>query len=151
MDRDRILALIGKLKASGATELEVVDGGVRVRVVRPAPPTRPSGASGRATVESAAEAGVLGCPEPEPPHGVLVVSHVVGFFRRGREPGAEPLAEAGQTVRKGQPLGYVEALRRAVAIEAPVDGEVIEFLAEDGARVEYATPLVRLHPAGSES
>jgi acetyl-CoA carboxylase biotin carboxyl carrier protein len=74
----------------------------------------------------------------------------VGLFRQGREPGAGPLVKVGQKVRKGQALGVVESLRRPVMIEAPVDGEVLEVLQEDGGRVEYGTPLFRLLPASSE-
>jgi biotin carboxyl carrier protein len=147
MDRDRILRLLAQLRQSRATELEVREGDFRVRLVRAAAGERHSPAEGAGVTEA-------GAPQEAVPagahHGVLVVSHVVGFFRRAREPGGQPLAEVGQQVTKGQPIAVVEALRQAVAIEAPVDGTVLEFLADDGMRVEYATPLARLLPADAE-
>lgn len=154
MDRERVLALLRKLKASRATELEVSDGDLRVRIVRAAPAAAPL-----PVAQMAAEAGAAPVVAPVPAgapvgsdadHHVLVVSHVVGFFRRSREAGGKPLAEPGQSVSKGQPLAVVEALRRAVVIDAPVDGELIEFLAEDGARVEYGSPVARLEPTDTE-
>jgi acetyl-CoA carboxylase biotin carboxyl carrier protein len=139
MDRERILRVVKLLKTSrGATELEVEEGGLRVKVVR------------------ACAAGAQPASSPSPPpadghmpalrEGVLVHSHLVGFFRRAGAPGGEPLAQAGQWVKAGQPVAAVEALSRYLLIEAPVEGQIIAFLAEDGASVEYGTPLVRLRP-----
>lgn len=144
MDRERILGLLAKLKQSRATEIEVRDGDFHVRIVRAAPAGESSAGAALAPA-AASEAGTA-----HEHHGVLIVSHVVGFFRRSRQPGDPPLAEVGQQVAKGQPIAVVEALRQAVAIEAPVDGTVLEFLADDGMRVEYATPLARLLPAETE-
>ena len=143
MDREGILRLIRMLKASRATELEVAQGGTRIRLVRPLV---------QATSAEVAAAAVAAGEVPlvVEPHGVLVPSGHVGLFRQGREPGAAPLVKVGQKVRKGQALGVVESLRRPVMIEAPVDGEVLEVLQEDGGRVEYGTPLFRLLPASSE-
>lgn len=145
MDRDRILGLLAKLKQSRATEIEVRDGDFHVRIVRAAPAGESSAGAALAPAAAASEAASTPVH-----HGVLVVSHVVGFFRRSRQPGDPPLAEVGQQVAKGQPIAVVEALRQTVAIEAPVDGTVLEFLADDGMRVEYATPLARLLPADAD-
>lgn len=145
MDRERILGLLAKLKQSRATEIEVRDGDFRVRIVR-RPPAAEGG--GMAVLAPAADASEAASAPAH--HGVLVVSHVVGFFRRSRQPGDPPLAEVGQQVAKGQPIAVVEALRQTVVVEAPVDGTVLEFLADDGLRVEYATPLARLLPANAD-
>jgi acetyl-CoA carboxylase biotin carboxyl carrier protein len=144
MDREGILRLIRRLKASTATELEVRDGKARVRLVRP---LTPAAAPLEAAAPVAAAAGAAPAVET---HGVLVPSGHVGLFRQGREPGAAPLVTVGQKVRKGQALGVVESLRRPVVIESSVDGELLDILVEDGARVEYGTPLFRLLPSSSD-
>ncbi|MCX7597561.1 MAG: hypothetical protein N2512_01645, partial [Armatimonadetes bacterium] len=145
MDRQRILSLLARLKESRATELEVRDGDFHVRIVRAAPT-----GGGSPTAGAVSEATPEAAPAAHVHHGVLVVSHVVGFFRRARKPGDPPLAEVGQQVARGQPIAVVEALRQAVVIEAPVDGTLLEFLADDGVRVEYATPIARLLPADAD-
>ena len=143
MDREGILRLIRMLKASRATELEVAEAGSRVRLVRPSAQVTPP-------VDASASVGVGEAPLVVEPHGVLVPSGHVGLFRQGREPGAAPAGQGRAEVRKGQALGVVESLRRPVMIEAPVDGELLEVLQEDGGRVEYGTPLFRLLPASVE-
>ncbi len=141
MDRERILELIELLKASSATELEVRDGDLRVRIVRAArnEPAARAESAGEAAARQAQQAAIV--------DGVLVHSHVVGYFRRTDADTGEVLAKPGDRVKKGQPIARIETLGRSVMVEAPADGEVIEFLAEDGESVQYATPLARLRPA----
>lgn len=141
MDREKILRLVRMLKASQASDLEVERDGLRVAITRQL-------AEERAEAPAAEEGEGRPRAVEAMVEGVLVNSHVVGFFRRGREPGAEPLAEPGQRVPAGKPLCAVEALSRWVLVDAPVDCEVVEFLLEDGERTEYGTPLARLRAVG---
>jgi acetyl-CoA carboxylase biotin carboxyl carrier protein len=144
MDRERVLKLVQMLKASQASELEIEREGYRVCITRRVP----------SSTEKAQHEGAESERQPNEPmealvEAVLVNSHVVGFFRRGKEPGGEPLVEPGAKVTAGQPICAVEALRRWVLVEAPVDAEVVEFLLQDGERAEYGTALVRLRPVSS--
>ncbi|MBC7288517.1 MAG: hypothetical protein H5T86_10840 [Armatimonadetes bacterium] len=136
MDRERIANLITLLRQSRATEIDVREGNVRVRIVRSALPT------GRREPEEAGQEQAQAARQ-----GILVHSRVVGFFRRSEETTGRVFAEPGQIVDKGQPLARIETLGKSVVVEAPTRAKVVEFLAEDGQSVEYATPLVRLQPA----
>lgn len=140
MDRQRILELIALLKNSAATEIEVREGDVRIKIVR-ALPQAPVAESSQDTETVEAPAGVS--------EGILVHAHVVGYFRRTDADSGEVLAEPGDKVKRGQAIGRIETLGKSVVVEAPADGEIVEFLAEDGERVEYATPLARLRPVGA--
>lgn len=137
MDREQVLRVIRLLKSSGATELEVTDNGLRTRVVRARPVGPPEQAAPDAPAKTVEPMKAL-------VEGVLVSSHVVGFFRRAAEDGAEPLAREGQQVQAGNPICAVETLGKLVMIEAPVDGQIIDFMADDGQPVEYGAPLVRI-------
>ncbi|MGD9518034.1 MAG: acetyl-CoA carboxylase biotin carboxyl carrier protein subunit [Armatimonadota bacterium] len=144
MDRERVLKLVGMLKASGATELEVEREGLRV-TVRLAALAAPPGPV--ETVEAQEQPSYDGSQAISATgQGVLVHARVVGFFRRSRKEGGAPLAEPGQQVKAGQPICAIEALSRWIMVESPLDGEIAEFLLEDGQRADYGTALVRLRP-----
>lgn len=75
--------------------------------------------------------GILNCTSPK-----------VGVFRRykmqkGKRISKSPVAEEGQQVKKGAVVGYIEQLGTYVPVEMPQAGEIISFLLEDGAPVEY--------------
>jgi len=80
--------------------------------------------------------------EPEP--GTFVTSPFVGTFYRSPSPDAVPFVEIGQTVRKGQVVCIVEAMKLMNEIEAEADGKIVELLAKNGEHVEYGQRLLRL-------
>lgn len=122
------------------------------------------------TVKAKAEVPVAAAPHPapEPPaHGVLIPetqtvgvpaeapsmnglhavrSPVVGTFYRAPAPGESPYVEVGDTVRAGQTLCIVEAMKLMNEIPADVSGEVVEVLAENSGGVEYDQPLFHIRP-----
>jgi len=82
---------------------------------------------------------------------ILLGAPKVGVMRRGRyvkgKPvGKGPVVEIGATIKKGQVLGFVEQLGTFVAIEAPQAGELVAFLADEGAPVEYGEPICEIAP-----
>lgn len=82
---------------------------------------------------------------------VYVTVPKVGVFRRGRYAGGKKvgkgnLANVGDTVKKGQTLGYVEQLGTFVDVKAPQAGEITAYKAEDGDAVEYKEVVVELAP-----
>jgi acetyl-CoA carboxylase biotin carboxyl carrier protein len=103
--------------------------------VRPAPMPGLSLAPPPVAV-SAAE----GTAEP----GMAVSSPFVGTFYRAPSPDAVSFVEIGQSVRKGQVVCIVEAMKLMNEIEAEADGRVAEILATNGQHVEYGQPLIRL-------
>jgi acetyl-CoA carboxylase biotin carboxyl carrier protein len=79
--------------------------------------------------------------------GTFVSSPFVGTFYRAPSPEAPSFVEVGQTVRKGQVVCIVEAMKLMNEIEAETDGKVEEILVKNGEHVEYGQPLIRLTPA----
>ncbi|KAF5836809.1 hypothetical protein DUNSADRAFT_5388 [Dunaliella salina] len=82
---------------------------------------------------------------------VYVSSPKVGIFTRGKYAGGKRVgkgnvANKGDQLKKGQTLGYVEQLGTYVPVEAPQAGEVVDFLVEEGAPVEYKQTIVEMAP-----
>ncbi|HWN85030.1 MAG TPA: acetyl-CoA carboxylase biotin carboxyl carrier protein [Vicinamibacterales bacterium] len=77
----------------------------------------------------------------------IVKSPIVGTFYRSSEPGAQPFAEVGQQVRKGQVLCIIEAMKLMNEINAECDGEVVKVYVENGQAVQYGERLFAVKPA----
>jgi len=76
--------------------------------------------------------------------GTFVSSPFVGTFYRAPSPEASPFVEVGQSVRKGQVVCIVEAMKLMNEIESEADGRIAEILVGNGEHVEYGQPLIRL-------
>lgn len=84
-------------------------------------------------------------PEPVPAdNDHVVTSPFVGTFYRRPGPDTVPYVEIGSTVRKGQVLCIVEAMKLMNEIEADVDGTITAVLVDDGKPVEYGQPLFKV-------
>ena len=112
---------------------------LRRRVGRRAQEGRPAGSS-RPPISLAPPPPVEGAPEP----GTFITSPFVGTFYRAPSPEASSFVEVGDTVRKGQVVCIVEAMKLMNEIEAEADGKVAEILARNGEHVEYGQSLIRL-------
>ncbi|MEO5361575.1 MAG: acetyl-CoA carboxylase biotin carboxyl carrier protein [Nitrospirota bacterium] len=77
---------------------------------------------------------------------LTVKSPIVGTFYRSSTPGAAPLVELGDTVRKGQALCIVEAMKLMNEIESEVSGVIVKIFHENGTAVEYGEPLFQINP-----
>ena len=75
------------------------------------------------------------------PAGLSMKSPMVGTFYRSPAPGAAPFAKVGDIIRKGQPIGIIEAMKIMNEIEAEFDCKVLDILVEDGQPVEYDMPI----------
>jgi acetyl-CoA carboxylase biotin carboxyl carrier protein len=151
MDLRKLKTLIDLVAESGIAELEVTEGEDKVRIAKfsPAPvaPTAattlvatpmPPAASAPAVAAAAALAPAAAAPEPT---GHVVKSPMVGTFYRSPSPGAAAFVELGQTVKPGDTLCIIEAMKLLNEIEAEVGGAVKEILVENGQPVEYGQPL----------
>ncbi len=76
-----------------------------------------------------------------PDNAVYITSPMVGTFYRSPSPDSPPFVKVGDTVRKGQPLCILEAMKIMNELEAEFDCKILEILAEDGQPVEYDMPL----------
>lgn len=79
--------------------------------------------------------------------GEIITSPMVGTFYKAPSPDSAPYAKVGETVRKGQPLAIIEAMKIMNEIEAEFDCKILEVCVEDGQPVEYDMPLFRVQKA----
>jgi acetyl-CoA carboxylase biotin carboxyl carrier protein len=149
MDLRKLKTLIDLVAESGIAELEVTEGEDKVRIAKFSPaPLAPPPAIAPVTAPAAASASVgapsaVATPAPPPPEpaGHVVKSPMVGTFYRSSSPGAAPFVELGQTVKAGDTLCIIEAMKLLNEIEAEVGGVIKEVLVENGQPVEYGQPL----------
>jgi len=85
--------------------------------------------------------------KPAEKPGALVTSPFVGTFYRSPSPDSPPYVDVGTKVKKGQVLCIVEAMKLMNEIEAEVEGNVAEVLAQNATPVEFGQPLFRIEPA----
>jgi acetyl-CoA carboxylase biotin carboxyl carrier protein len=95
--------------------------------------------AGPAASAAAAEAAQAAAPE-----GHVVKSPMVGTFYRSSAPDAKPFVDVGDTVKTGDTVCIIEAMKLLNEIEADADGVVKEILVENGQPVEYGQPLFLL-------
>lgn len=74
----------------------------------------------------------------------IICSPLVGTFYSAKEEGAEPFVKVGDTVKKGQVVGIVEAMKLMNEVESEYDGIVSEILVKNEEMVEYNQPLIRV-------
>lgn len=150
MDLRKLKKLIDLVEESGIAELEVTEGEEKVRIVKslrnPVETTIavPAMAAAPAQAPAAAPAAAVPAPPAAPaePEGEVVKSPMVGTFYRAASPGAKPFVEVGDTVKKGQPVCIIEAMKLMNEIESDVDGVVKAVLVDNGQPVEYGEPLI---------
>jgi acetyl-CoA carboxylase biotin carboxyl carrier protein len=148
MDIRKVKKLIELLEESGVAEIEIKEGEESVRISRqgvmPAPMyapqpmmmAPPAAAAVPAAVAPAAEAA-----KPEEISGHVVRSPMVGTFYRSPSPGAKSFVEEGQSVKVGDTLCIIEAMKLLNQIEADKAGTIKAVLVENGQPVEYNQPL----------
>ncbi len=147
VDIDKLRALLTVLGEENVAEFEHESEGVRVRVVRGgfaapvhagfhAPAAVPAPAASTTKVSDATPAGT-----------VDVTSPFVGTFYRSPSPDAPAFVEVGATVRPGQTLCIIEAMKLMNEIEAEMSGTVVEIYAQNGKAVEFGQKLFRIKQA----
>jgi acetyl-CoA carboxylase biotin carboxyl carrier protein len=133
-DLNKILDLV---QAHDLAELELEDGTFRLRVKRGGPHvvTHVVPAAAPAPALTAAPAAAA-LPE-EGAELAIVKSPIVGTFYRSAEPGTPPLASVGDSVKKGQVLCIIEAMKLMNEIDSEYDGEIVNIYVENGQPVQY--------------
>lgn len=81
---------------------------------------------------------------PSTEEGNMITAPLVGTFYRAPGPGEAPFVEVGQSIKAGDVVGIIEAMKLMNEITATCDGVVEEVLVEDGEMVEFAKPLIRV-------
>ena len=147
MDLRKLKTLIDLVAESGISELEITEGDGKVRIVKtpPAPVMMQAPVQQAAPVALASAAAPAAVPAPaaapEPPSGHIVKSPMVGTFYRAASPGAKPFVELGDSIKLGQPVCIIEAMKIMNEIEADCEGKVVRLLCENGEAVEFGQPL----------
>ena len=142
MDIRKVKKLIELLEQSDVAEIEIHEGEESVRISRyssslPAPPVA---AAAPAPAAAAPAAPAAEAAEPEI-QGHQLRSPMVGTFYRAPSPGAKPFVEEGQTVKVGDTLCIIEAMKILNQIESDKAGTVRKVLVDNGQPVEYNQPL----------
>lgn len=153
MDIRKVKKLIELLEESGIDELEITEGEESVRIARHRPSAStqvyaapaPIAAAPVAAAPAAAPVDPTQGPAPaaiEPAtRGFVQRSPMVGTFYRSASPGAPAFIEVGQTVKKGDVVCIVEAMKMMNQIEADQSGTIESILVDNGQAVEFDQPL----------
>jgi len=156
MDLRKLKTLIDLVAESDIAELEVTEGESKVRIVKSsaipqnqmvmvppqgvqqfqAPAVQAAGAAPAGAAAAAAAA-----PTPPVETGHVVKSPMVGTFYRSSAPGAPAFVEVGATVKEGDTLCIIEAMKLLNEIDADLSGTVTKILVENGQPVEFGQPL----------
>ena len=151
MDLRKLKKLIDLVQESGIAELEITEGEEKVKIVKGGgvsvvPGSGMSTAAAGAAPEARVPAPTApeAAPATEPPPGEtghVVKAPMVGTFYRSPSPDAKVFVEVGQTVKEGDTLCIIEAMKLMNEIEADAAGVVKAILVESGQPVEYGQPL----------
>lgn len=148
LDQKQLRILLRLLDKRNVSEFEFEDETIRMRIVR--------GGVSRglpmvATVETVPAASAQVAPAASPKEtdtaGIFVTSPFVGTFYRSPSPDAPSFVEVGSSIREGQALCIIEAMKLMNEIEADVTGTVVEILVENGKPVEFGQKLFRVRKA----
>ncbi|WP_110648939.1 acetyl-CoA carboxylase biotin carboxyl carrier protein [Salinicola peritrichatus] len=150
MDIRKVKKLIELLEESNISEIEIQEGEESVRISRhpngfgamQQPMVMPHAMAPAAPAAPSAPAADPAEPAPVQPTGHAVTSPMVGTFYRSPAPGAKPFVETGQSVKKGDTVCIVEAMKMMNQIEADKDGVIEAILVEDGEPVEFDQPMI---------
>jgi acetyl-CoA carboxylase biotin carboxyl carrier protein len=157
MDLRKLKKLIDLVQESGIAELEITEGEERVRIARggvvnvtplaaaasgtPAPAaTGTAPAAGPASTTPTLPA-TAAAETPAAPEGHVVKSPMVGTFYRAPSPDAKPFVDVGATVKEGETICVIEAMKLMNEIESDASGVIKAILVENGQPVEYGQAL----------
>ena len=150
MDLRKLKTLIDLVPESSISELEITEAEGKVRIVKATAATAvgaplasmamaaPAVAPPAPAVAPAA--ATVAAPETEP-QAKVIKSPMVGTFYRSASPGAKPFADVGTTVKEGDPVCIIEAMKIMNEIEADLGGTISRILCENGQAVEFGQPL----------
>jgi acetyl-CoA carboxylase biotin carboxyl carrier protein len=147
MDLRKLKKLIDLVQESGIAELEITEGEEKVKIVKgghvsvsAAAPVQIAPVEARAPAP-AALASATAADAPAGQEGHVVKAPMVGTFYRSSSPDAKPFVEVGHTIKEGDTICIIEAMKLMNEIEADAGGAVKAILVENGQPVEYGQPL----------
>ena len=148
MDLRKIKKLIDLLEESNLAEIEIKEGEESVRLARvttspvAVAPQQVQVAPAAMPMQSPVQAATGGAKAvPDLPDGFVVRSPMVGTFYASPNPDSAPFVKIGQTVKAGETLGIIEAMKMFNPIEADVSGTVRAVLVTSGQPIEFDEPM----------
>lgn len=148
MDLRKLKKLIDLVQESGISELEVTEGEEKVRIAKnygtviSAPMQQQQFAMTQAMPMPAVGVNASSVDlNDDLPAGHVVKAPMVGTFYRAASPGADAFVDVGSTVKKGDTLCIIEAMKLLNEIESDADGVVKAILVDNGEPVEFGEPL----------
>jgi acetyl-CoA carboxylase biotin carboxyl carrier protein len=157
MDLRKLKKLIDLVEESGIAELEITEGEEKVKIVKggsggkegvvlspPASAASPPAAQAMSVLAATAASASTQGEAPTSLEGHIVKSPMVGTFYRSGSPGAKPFVEVGDTVKAGQAICIIEAMKLMNEIEADKDGVIKAIMVENGQPVEYGESLMMI-------
>jgi acetyl-CoA carboxylase biotin carboxyl carrier protein len=146
MDLRKLKTLIDLVSESNVSELEITEAEGKVRIVKggtavPQYVQAVAPAAGPAPVAAPAVSIEPAAPAEVAETGHVTKSPMVGTFYRSASPGAKSFVEIGDTIKEGDTLCIIEAMKILNEIEADKSGTIKRILADNGQAVEYGQPL----------
>jgi len=142
IDQELIRDLAGILNDTNLTEIEVELGDLKVRVSRQAAAVHAIAAPAPVAAAAAPVAAQAAAAPAADKNRNAVPSPMVGTAYLAPSPDSKPFIEVGQSVREGQTLLIIEAMKTMNQIPAPRAGTITAILVEDAQPVEFGQPLV---------
>jgi acetyl-CoA carboxylase biotin carboxyl carrier protein len=165
MKIEEIKELIESVAKNGITELEVEQGGIKVKIRKEIPASTsvlaapvqgaPAVSAGIQVVasppleeSSRPASAVATAPAPVEAGDLFIVrSPIVGTFYRASNPNVDPFVKIGDVVESGKVLCIVEAMKLMNEIEAETGGEIVKIFVENGEPVEFGQSLFGIRPS----
>jgi acetyl-CoA carboxylase biotin carboxyl carrier protein len=148
MDLRKLKTLIDLVAESDIAELEVTEGESKVRIVKSSAMPQnqmvmmqPQGMQQAYQPAPAAAAAPVAAPVAAEPTGYIVKSPMVGTFYRSSAPGSAAFVDVGSSVKEGDTLCIIEAMKLLNEIDSDKAGIVTQILVENGQPVEFGQPL----------
>jgi acetyl-CoA carboxylase biotin carboxyl carrier protein len=150
---DDVREILALMRENGISEFEIEREGLKLRLRKDS--AAPTVTSVPVVVAGVQAASIAPAPSPQEPampslpvpggdaevELAVVKSPIVGTFYRSPEPGASSFVEIGTTVKKGQVLCIIEAMKLMNEIDSEYDGEIVNIYVENGQPVQYGERL----------
>lgn len=144
LDLDGILKIMDRFDQSEMTKFVYENENVKLKLETEKTPVISSVVPSQELVQIATTEAVGQQVKGEEKTGHMITSPLVGTFYAAKAEGEAPFVSVGDSVKKGQTIGIIEAMKLMNEIQAEQDGVVTEILVENEQLVEYGQPLVRI-------
>jgi acetyl-CoA carboxylase biotin carboxyl carrier protein len=152
MNRKRIEEIIDLMEKYGLTEVDVEEEGVRIHLKKggvgsPVIIQQPSVQHVPTAVPAAGEPAVKAETKAEAKSFLEIKAPMVGTFYKAPAPDAEPYVDVGDTIKEGDILCIIEAMKLMNEIKSEVKGKIVEIVVDNGQPVEFGQVIFRVEPS----